>query len=194
MELVFATNNAHKLEEVRAILQNQFQLRSLADIGFSEGLPETTGTIPGNALQKAKTLFERTGRPCFADDTGLLVEALNNRPGVDTAHYAGPERDSVKNMQRVLSELEGQQNRSARFITVIAYVDGQQECVFEGEVKGAIAQQLTGDGGFGYDPIFIPETYDQSFAELPASVKNEISHRARATALFVNWLQNKVLI
>lgn len=190
MELVFASNNAHKLTEIQAILPSQIILKSLSDIGFTQELPETTGTISGNALQKAKTLFQLTGHPCFADDTGLLVKALDDKPGVDTAHYAGIERNALANMQKVLNELNGHSNREARFITVIAYVDGNREHVFEGEVKGRIAEQITGDGGFGYDPIFIPEGFELSFAELPVTTKNSISHRARAMALFVDWLKD----
>ena len=188
MDLVFATNNAHKLEEVQTILHNRLNILSLKDIGFAKELPETTGTITGNAIQKAQTLFNETGFACFADDTGLEIDALDGNPGVDTAHYAGPERDSIKNMNRVLSELDGVEVRSARFITVIGFVNKDGVQTFEGEVKGKIAQAISGQGGFGYDPIFVPEGFDRTFAEIPQSIKNEISHRARATALFVNWM------
>lgn len=192
MDLVFATNNAHKLEEVRTILHNRLNILSLKDIGFVKELPETTGTISGNAIQKAQTLFTETGFACFADDTGLEIQALAGNPGVDTAHYAGPDRDSVKNMNRVLTEMDGVEERTARFITVIAFVN--MDCVktFEGEVKGKIANAISGQGGFGYDPIFIPEGFDQTFAVLPQSIKNEISHRARATALFANWINQNM--
>jgi XTP/dITP diphosphohydrolase len=188
MNLVFATNNAHKLEEVRMILHNLLQIKTLSDISFNSELPETTGTITGNAIQKAQTLFNETGFTCFADDTGLEIDALDGNPGVDTANYAGPERDSIKNMNRVLSEMDGVEDRSARFITVIAFVNENGVQTFEGEVKGKIAQAISGQGGFGYDPIFIPEGFDHTFAELPQSIKNEISHRARATALFAKWM------
>jgi XTP/dITP diphosphohydrolase len=188
MDLVFATNNAHKLEEVRTILHNQLQIKTLSDINYNTELPENKGTITGNAIQKAQTLFNETGLACFADDTGLEIDALNGNPGVDTAHYAGPDRDAVKNMNRVLSEMDGVVERSARFITVIALVNKDGVQTFEGEVKGKIAQAISGHGGFGYDPIFIPEGFDQTFAELPQTIKNEISHRARATALFANWM------
>jgi len=194
MELVFATNNAHKLEEVRAILGERITLKSLSDIEFSADLPETTGTIPGNALQKARTVFEHTGLPCFADDTGLEIEALDGNPGVDSAHFAGPERDAQANMNLVLQQLSGIANRNARFLTVIAYVCQEGEFLFEGEVKGLIALHPAGSGGFGYDPIFIPEGYSESFAHLDASVKNQISHRARATAVFASWLIQKHVI
>ena len=194
MDLVFATNNAHKLEEVQTILHNQLNILSLKDIGFVKELPETTGTISGNAIQKAQTLFNETGFACFADDTGLEIHVLEGNPGVDTAHYAGPDRDAVKNMNRVLSEMDGVEERSARFITVIAFVNKDGVHTFEGEVKGKIAHAIFGHGGFGYDPIFIPEGFDQTFAEIPQSIKNEISHRARATALFANWINQNMSI
>jgi XTP/dITP diphosphohydrolase len=188
MDLFFATNNAHKLEEVRTILHNQLQIKTLSDINYNTVLPETTGTITGNAIQKAQTLFNETGLACFADDTGLEIDVLNGNPGVDTAHYAGPERDSIKNMNRVLSEMDGVEERSARFITVIAFVNKDGVQTFEGEVKGKIAYAVSGHGGFGYDPIFIPDGFDLTFAELPQSIKNEISHRALATASFAKWM------
>lgn len=194
MDLVFATNNAHKLEEVRTILHNRLKILSLKDIEFAKELPETSGTITGNAIQKAQTLFNETGLACFADDTGLEIDALNGNPGVDAAHYAGIERDSIKNMNRVLSEMDGVVERSARFITVIAFVNKDGIKIFEGEVKGKIAHAVSGHGGFGYDPIFIPEGFDQTFAELPQSIKNEISHRAHATALFANWINQDMSI
>ena len=194
MNLVFATNNAHKLEEVRAILNNQLYIKTLSDINYHSELPETTGTITGNAIQKAQTLFNETGFACFADDTGLEIDTLGGNPGVDTAHYGGLERDAVKNMNRVLSEMDGVEERSARFITVIAFVNENGIQTFEGEVKGKIAQAIFGHGGFGYDPIFIPEGFDRTFAEIPQSIKNEISHRARATALFANWINQNMSI
>lgn len=194
MELVFATNNAHKLEEVRMILHKRLQIKTLSDINYNSELPETTGTITGNAIQKAETLFNETGFACFADDTGLEIDALDGNPGVDTAHYAGPERDSIKNMNRVLSEMNGVEVRSARFITVIAFVDENGVQTFEGVVKGKIAIAISGQGGFGYDPIFIPEGFDLTFAEIPQSIKNEISHRARATSLFANWINQNLSI
>jgi XTP/dITP diphosphohydrolase len=194
MNLVFATNNAHKLDEVQTILHNRLNILSLKDIEFVKELPETTGSITGNAIQKAQALFNETGFACFADDTGLEIDALDENPGVDTAHYAGPERDSIKNMNRVLSEMDGVEVRSARFITVIAFVNENCVQTFEGEVKGKIALAISGQGGFGYDPIFIPEGFDQTFAELPQTIKNEISHRARATALFANWINQNMSI
>lgn len=194
MELVFATNNAHKLDEVRTILHNRLNILSLKDIAFAKELPETTGTIIGNAIQKAQTLFNETGLACFADDTGLEIHELDGKPGVDTAHFAGIERDSIKNMNRVLNEMDGVVERSARFITVIAFVNENGVQTFEGEVKGKIANAISGLGGFGYDPIFIPEGFDRTFAEIPQNIKNEISHRARATTLFANWINQNMSI
>ena len=190
-QLVFATNNAHKLEEAQAILSEQFTVLSLKDAGFLGELPETNPTIRENALQKMRFYFEASGKDCFADDTGLEVEALNGKPGVDTAHYSGS-RDAAANMKLLLSNLEGAVSRRARFVTVIAAMVDGQEIVVEGEVWGTIAQINSGDGGFGYDPVFIPEGYDQTFAELPSSVKNAMSHRARALQLFASELQRIV--
>jgi len=190
MKLVFASNNQHKLDEIKALIGNSVELLSLNDIGFTEELPETTGTIVGNAIQKAKELFERTGLPCFADDSGLEVEALGGAPGVDSAYYAGPERDSVANYTRLLHELRIHADRSARFVTVISLVLPSGTYNFEGEIKGTIADVSHGNGGFGYDPVFIPEGYDQTFAELPLSDKNEISHRARAVKQMADFLES----
>lgn len=194
MELVFATNNAHKLNEVRSILGDQLKVVSLHDIQYTTEIPETSGTIAGNALQKARTVFDHTGLACFADDTGLEIASLDGRPGVDTAHYAGPLRDNHENMHKVLKELVFHPDRSARFVTVIAFVSNDGEFVFEGEVKGQIALEMSGEGGFGYDPIFIPEGYHQTFAQLDTTVKNEISHRARAIQLFTRHLSDLNLI
>jgi len=187
-QLVFATNNAHKLEEAQAILSDQFVVLSLNDAGFSGDLPETNPTIRENAIQKMRFYFEASGKDCFADDTGLEVEALNGKPGVDTAHYSGS-RDAQANMKLLLNNLQGTITRRARFVTVIAALVDGQEIVVEGEVWGTIAQKISGNGGFGYDPLFIPEGYDQTFAELPASVKNTMSHRARALQLFAAELK-----
>lgn len=188
MELVFATNNAHKLSEVQAILGDHVVLRSLSDIGFSGDLPETSGTIPGNALQKAEALYALTGRDCFADDSGLEIAALVGRPGVDSAHYSG-QRDSVANMDKVLREMKDASDRSARFVTVIVLVIGGVSHLFEGEVHGKILRERAGTGGFGYDPIFVPEGYDRSFAALAPEEKNRISHRAEALRKMVGFLK-----
>lgn len=178
--LVFATNNAHKLEEVRAILGNDFQIASLKEIGCHDDIPETADTLEGNAMQKAQYIKDKFGMDCFADDTGLEVEALNNAPGVFSARYAGPGHDSEANMKKLLHEMEGKENRKARFRTVIALLLDGKEYTFEGIVKGNIIEEKRGDSGFGYDPIFVPEGYDLTFAELGNDIKNNISHRAEA--------------
>lgn len=178
--LVFATNNAHKLEEVRAILGNDFQIASLKEIGCHDDIPETADTLEGNAMQKAQYIKDKFGMDCFADDTGLEVEALNNAPGVFSARYAGPGHDSEANMKKLLHEMEGKENRKARFRTVITLLLDGKEYTFEGIVKGNIIEEKRGDSGFGYDPIFVPEGYDLTFAELGNDIKNKISHRAEA--------------
>ena len=178
--LVFATNNAHKLEEVRAILGNDFQIASLKEIGCHDEIPETADTLEGNAMQKAQYIKDKFGMDCFADDTGLEVDALNNAPGVFSARYAGPGHDSEANMKKLLHEMEGKENRKARFRTVIALLLDGKEYTFEGIVKGNIIEEKRGDSGFGYDPIFVPEGYDLTFAELGNDIKNNISHRAEA--------------
>lgn len=188
MTICFATNNLHKLEEARQVIPGEFKIRSLSEIGCTEDLPETQKTIEGNAIQKALFVKEKFGVDCFSDDTGLEVEALNGAPGVDTAHYAGPERSSEKNMALLLKNLEGQANRRASFKTIIACVWQGELYQFEGRVAGKIAMQPAGNEGFGYDPIFIPEGYDQTFAQLGAEVKNRLSHRAVALRQLVDFL------
>lgn len=190
-QIVFATNNDHKLEEVRAILSNKYDILSLKEIGCDEEIEETGTTLEANALIKARYVKERYGYDCFADDTGLEVEALNGAPGVYSARYAGEEKSSMSNMKRLLSELEGVENRKARFRTVIAWVDDKGERLHEGEVCGTIVDTLRGSRGFGYDPIFVPEGFDNTFAELSAETKNAISHRGRAVQKLVEWLENK---
>ena len=181
MEIVFATNNAHKLSEIRAILGEDFRILSLADIGCHDDIPETADTLEGNALIKARWVKERYGFDCFADDTGLEVAALGGRPGVHTARYAFPDRhDPVANTRKLLAELDGQTDRSARFRTVIALVQGTDETLFEGIVDGRIAPEERGTEGFGYDPVFEPEGLGLTFAELGVETKNSMSHRARA--------------
>ncbi|MBR6319600.1 MAG: non-canonical purine NTP diphosphatase [Prevotella sp.] len=195
MKIVFATNNAHKLEEVRQILGEKFEVLSLADIGCHEDIPETGQTLQENALQKANYVFSRYHLDCFADDTGLEVEALGGAPGIYSARYAAMEQpsaashDSEANMSRLLRELDGKDNRRAQFRTVVALIEqpGRQQ-YFEGVVKGEITHQRNGAQGFGYDPIFRPDGYDQTFAELGAEVKNEISHRARAIKKLADYL------
>lgn len=190
MRLIFATNNSHKLDEVRAVLPAQIEILSLSDVQFLDELPETSGTIRGNALQKAETFFKLSGMNCFSDDTGLEVACLNGAPGVDTAFYSGS-RDAQANNTKLLQDMVGFEDRSARFITIIACVIDGVSFLFEGEVKGTIGILPEGTGGFGYDPVFIPENHTQSFAALPPLVKQTISHRTRAVELFAAWLSDK---
>ncbi|MFG6382158.1 MAG: non-canonical purine NTP diphosphatase [Muribaculum sp.] len=186
--IVFATNNAHKLEEIRAILGEDFQVLGLSDIGCNEDIPETADTLEGNAEIKARYVKEHYGYDCFADDTGLEVEALGGAPGVYSARYAGPGHDSAANVALLLKNLEGKSDRAARFRTVIALVEGDKITLVDGVVEGRIIDELRGDNGFGYDPIFVPEGYDKTFAEMDSKEKNSISHRARATAGLKNIL------
>ena len=181
MKLVFANNNKHKLDEVRKITsRHPVEIVSLADIDCFDEIPETADTLEGNALQKVLYIREKFGMDCFADDTGLEVEALNNAPGVYSARYAGPGHDSEANMKKLLHEMEGMENRKARFRTVIALVWNGKTYTFDGIVNGTITTTKRGENGFGYDPIFIPEGYEQTFAELGNDIKNQISHRAKA--------------
>jgi XTP/dITP diphosphohydrolase len=193
MRLCFASNNAHKLDEIRPLLPASVQLLSLADIGCHEELPETQPTLEGNARQKAQYVFDNYGVACFADDTGLEIAALGGEPGVYSARYAGPERESAANVAKVLHELATKPDRQARFRTVIALVRGGNETrEFSGEVAGNIAETPTGQSGFGYDPIFIPTEGDgRSFAEMTLSEKNRLSHRARAVDGLVRFLRTE---
>lgn len=182
-KLVFATNNAHKLSEIRSITQGKVEILSLDDIGCHDDIPETAETLDGNAMMKARYVYERYGLDCFADDTGLEVEALGGAPGVHTARYAYPDRnDPEANTRKLLRELEGQTNRRAAFRTVIALIEDGRESCFEGRVDGYIAETERGTEGFGYDPVFSPEETGKTFAELGIETKNRISHRARAVA------------
>ncbi len=187
-KLVFATNNIHKLDEVRNITGNQVNIVSLSDINYHEDIPETADTLEGNALQKARYIKEKFGYDCFADDTGLEVEALNGAPGVYSARYAGPGHDAEANMNKLLKEMEGKENRKARFRTVIALILDNKEYLFEGIVNGTIIAEKTGSEGFGYDPIFVPENYTETFSEMGNDLKNKISHRAEATKKLTNFL------
>lgn len=189
-KLVFATNNAHKLEEVRAILGNDYEVLSLADINLHEDIPETAGTLEGNALQKAQYVKQHYGLDCFADDTGLEVDALNGEPGVYSARYAGEGHDSEANMSKLLLKMNKKRNRKARFRTIVALIQGEDIHLFEGIVNGTIIKERRGKGGFGYDPIFVPEGYSQTLAEI-GEEKNKISHRARAIAKLADFLNNK---
>ncbi len=193
MKLVFATNNLHKLEEVRKITDNNIEIVSLADINCHDDIPETADTLEGNALQKARYIKEKYGHDCFADDTGLEVEALNNAPGVYSARYAGSEHDAEANMKKLLYEMSNKTNRKARFRTVIALILNGKEYLFEGEIKGFISTEKKGINGFGYDPVFVPENYTQSFAEMGNDIKNTISHRAEAVKKLSIFLSNSIL-
>lgn len=189
-KLVFATNNAHKLEEVATILGEKIELFSLNDIGCHTDIPETAATLEGNALLKSSFIFKNYGLDCFADDTGLEVEALDGAPGVYSARYAGGEgHDSQANMLKLLRDLEGKENRKAQFRTAISLILDGKEYLFEGVIKGEIIKEKRGDSGFGYDPIFKPEGYDKTFAELGNDIKNKISHRALAVQKLCEFLQ-----
>ena len=187
--IVFATNNSHKLEEVRTIVSGEINIIGLSDINCYDDIPETADTLEGNALQKAKYIKEHFGYDCFADDTGLEVEVLNGAPGVRSARYAGDAHDSNANIDKLLRMLDGKQNRNARFRTVITLIINGNEEYFEGIVNGCIIDDRRGNTGFGYDPIFIPDGYNETFAELGADVKNNISHRAIATRKFAERLK-----
>lgn len=197
MKIVFATNNQHKLREIREILGDQFEILSLADIGCHEDIPETGNTLEANAHQKAEYVFDHYHIDCFADDTGLEVDALGGAPGVHSARYAeGTDHNSEANMDKLLRELGSNTNRQARFRTIISLIQMEggnpvcsREYQFEGSVEGRIGHERHGNGGFGYDPLFIPEGYDKSFAELGEEVKNQISHRARAVKKLAEWLK-----
>ncbi|AEV32378.1 non-canonical purine NTP pyrophosphatase, rdgB/HAM1 family [Owenweeksia hongkongensis DSM 17368] len=187
-ELIFATHNANKAKEVKVLLPH-LKVQSLSEIGFYDEIPETGETLQDNALIKARTIFKTTGKPCFADDTGLEVEALNGAPGVYSARYAGEGANSENNMDKLLTELDGKENRKAQFRTVIAYIDNTgKEHLFEGSVQGEILKARQGGEGFGYDPIFLPEGETESFAEMSAVRKNTMSHRGRAMRKLTQYL------
>ena len=189
MKIVFATNNKHKLSEVRAVLGEGYELVTLAEVGITEDIPETGDTLDENASQKAHYVYERTGLDCFADDTGLEVEALNGAPGVRSARYAGEGHDFAANNRKLLAALEGCTNRRARFRTVISLIQGGVERQVEGSVEGHLTESESGCEGFGYDPLFIPEGHTCTFAEMSAEAKNAISHRGRAVARLVELLK-----
>ncbi len=191
MELCFATNNPHKIQEVQAILAGRHTILGLADIGCTEELLEEQDTIPGNSFQKADYVFRTYNVPCFADDSGLEVEALNGAPGVHSAYFAGPQRSHQDNMNLVLSKLSSTKNRKAQFRTVITLVTPSITQQFEGILRGMILTEKRGAGGFGYDPIFLPDGYSKTLAEMSAEEKNQISHRARAIAQLIEFLKDK---
>jgi len=186
--IVFVTNNKHKLLEVQQILGNTFHLKSLVDIGFTEDIPEDFDTLEQNASQKAWYLYNRFGVDCFADDTGLEVDALDGKPGVYSARYAGEQRNSQDNIVKLLADLKGISNRKAQFRTVISLIISGEEHQFQGVVRGSIIDELKGSDGFGYDPIFVPEGYNLTFAEMELDLKNRISHRGLATQKLVAFL------
>lgn len=190
--LVFATNNKHKLEEIRSIAGGKCQIMSLSEIDCHDDIPETADTLEGNALLKARWVKERYGYDCFADDTGLEVEALDNRPGVYSARYAGEDCNSENNIDKLLGELAGVANRRARFRTVIALVTGEEEHLFDGVIYGNISTERHGEGGFGYDKVFRSDPSGRTFAEMAAEEKNAVSHRARATKQLIDYLNENL--
>lgn len=193
MKIVFATNNLHKLEEIRKISEGQLEILSLSDINCHDDIPETGDTLQENALIKARFVKEKYDLDCFADDTGLEVEALNNAPGIFSSRYAGEDGNSENNMRKLLHDLNNIENRSARFRTVIALILHNEEHFFEGEIGGEIITIKKGTNGFGYDPIFKPNGYDNTFGELSNEIKNRLSHRAIATQKLVSFLLSKTI-
>lgn len=188
MKLYFATNNIHKLKEVQEVVGDSFQIESMRSLGINEDIPEDQQTLEGNALQKTRFLYDRTGESCFADDTGLEVDALNGAPGVYSARYAGEAKNSLDNMALLLKNMSGIQNRKARFRTVIALILDGKEYLFEGIVNGTITEEPRGTAGFGYDPLFVPDGYSTTFAEMDSEAKNAISHRGRAVEKLAAFL------
>ena len=191
MELVFATNNKHKVKEITDLLDDNFRILGLADLNITEDIPEDADTLEENALFKARFVHEKTGRNVFADDTGLEVTALGGAPGVYSARYAGENKSFDDNIEKLLREMKGANDRSARFRTVIALILDGTEYLFEGTVEGEIIRERRGTGGFGYDPVFLATGYDRTFAEIPLSEKNKISHRARAMRLLIDFLNSR---
>ncbi|MEK6476308.1 non-canonical purine NTP diphosphatase [Catalinimonas sp. 4WD22] len=189
MKICFATNNDNKLKEIRQLLGGQFEVQSLKGIGCEEELPENQDTLEGNSAEKARYVYDRYGIDCFADDTGLEVKALDGEPGVYSARYAGPQRSSEDNMQRLLEALKDQDDRTAQFRTVITLILSGEQHQFEGIVKGYITKSRSGKEGFGYDPIFVSEGYDKTFAEMDIATKNKISHRGIATHKLAAFLK-----
>lgn len=189
--LVFATNNDHKLQEAREITAGKFEILSLADIGCHDDIPETAPTLSENALIKARWIHDRYGFDCFADDTGLMVDALDGEPGVYSARYAGPGHDSEANMRKLLENMQGKIDRKAHFSTAVAMIIGDKEYTFEGRVDGTIAETPAGNNGFGYDPVFVADETGRRFAEMTAEEKNRISHRGRAMRKLADFLANE---
>ena len=189
--LVFATHNKHKLYEISHLMNGFYMLKSLDDVGITEDIPEDAATLEGNARIKAQYVFAKSKINVFADDTGLEVDALDGAPGVISARYAGPESNPQKNLSKLLAEMKGISNRNAQFRTVICLIMDGKEYLFEGLVKGHLIDEPSGDEGFGYDPIFVPAGYKQTFAQMPLSMKNTISHRAKATEKLIDFLKNR---
>lgn len=189
MKIVFATNNAHKLDEVRQVVGEKFEIVSLRECGIVEDIPENEPTLEGNALAKARYIYERTGFNCFADDTGLEVDALGGEPGVRSARYATDGHDDEANKRLLLERLQGVENRAAQFRTAVALILGGKEYLFEGIVRGEIALEQHGEGGFGYDPLFFPGGGELTFAQMSSEEKNAISHRGRAVRKLAEFLQ-----
>tara|TARA_B110000211_G_scaffold129201_1_gene148417 strand:- start:1648 stop:2223 length:576 start_codon:yes stop_codon:yes gene_type:complete len=190
MKIVFATNNPNKLKEIQSLMPAGIEIISLKDIGCTEDIPETGETLEANAFQKARYIKEHYGYDCFADDTGLEIESLNRAPGVYSARYAGPERSAEANMAKILTELDGKENRKAQFRTAIALILNGKEQLFEGKVEGHISETKQGEEGFGYDPIFLPKNYQRSFAQMSMDEKGTISHRGRAVRKLVDFLRS----
>lgn len=188
-EIVFVTNNRHKLGEIMQMISEEFSIISLEELGLTDEIPETADTISGNALLKARYVFERHGKDCFADDTGLEVEALNGAPGVYSARYAGPDCSYIDNVNKLLKEMTGKTERNARFVTVIALIFQGKEYLFEGIVNGKITFEPRGNNGFGYDPVFLPDQYQKTYAEMDSVLKNEISHRGKAVQQLISFLK-----
>lgn len=191
MDICFATNNVKKIEEIRHLMEPDFRVKSLAEIGCHEELPETGSTLEENSLQKAQYVWDHYNIACFADDTGLETEALNGEPGVYSARYAGPERNNEANIRLLLEKLKGEENRRARFKTVITWVSKEETQQFEGVVEGHILYSPQGEKGFGYDPVFMPEGENRSFAEMSIQEKNNISHRGRALEKFIRFIRKQ---
>ena len=191
MQLVFASNNKNKIAEIQQLLPPSIQILSLEEIGCFEEIPETADTIEGNAILKANYVTQNYGYDCFADDTGLEVEALNGDPGIYSARYAGDQKDSNDNMNKLLANLKGESNRNAQFKTVITLNKNGKQILFTGIAKGRITDNKLGEKGFGYDPIFQPEGYTETFAQLSSEIKNKISHRGKATQLLITFLKNE---
>ncbi len=190
MKIIFATNNLHKINEINNIIDSKYRLTGLSESGIFEDIPENEDTLEGNALAKARYVYKLTGTNVFADDTGLEVEALNNEPGVFSARYAGDQKSSSDNIDKLLYKLKAKENRKARFRTIIALIIEGNEYLFEGEVKGEIIEERKGEKGFGYDPVFKPSGYNKTFAQMDIDKKNQISHRARAVKKLIEFLNS----